>query len=427
MKYAWILIVTLFISSLAEVYAHSGKARYHAVLETDGGSGQLRAISLLLASKNTEIIGIYCTGTESEAVELESKIFSMLEAFHHEGICMGRTLDFLKKIYHNEDELITYVCLNSNGFQEDFYQQIPHFKQKTEQIIIPDLNHEPYINEGIPIVEINAGNGLIFIDSTFLAEAGKIKSRYIRSLNKCQDTIFTTAELTAMYLHDTTLFSETGMSGYAHEIQVFPSPSIDHRAVYLDILMEKEPDFKILSQIPVDENYFQEDVAPYIEPIIQAHGLSEWRAGILCFELHGHIGIYAIIGVKMGLRAREYFNIGLDDLFIESHAGLSPPVSCLNDGLQVSTGSTLGHGLITVQQSGPPEVSATFSFKDSKILLSLKPDNAIRMREDIQRCIKENGILTPAYWEAVRTLALDYWLQFDRNQIFTIKKIEKDG
>lgn len=86
------------------------------------------------------------------------------------------------------------------------------------------------------------------------------------------------------------------------------------------------------------------DVVPIIDSAISRHGPSEWRAGVLTNELHGHLGIYATIGVKMGIRAREYFNIGVDDIFVTTYAGHKPPISCMNDGLQVGTGASVGHG-----------------------------------------------------------------------------------
>ena len=50
----------------------------------------------------------------------------------------------------------------------------------------------------------------------------------------------------------------------------------------------------------------------------------------------------------MGIRAREYFNTGVDEFSAVSFAGSIPPLSCMNDGIQVSTGATPGHGLLTV-------------------------------------------------------------------------------
>ena len=92
----------------------------------------------------------------------------------------------------------------------------------------------------------------------------------------------------------------------------------------------------------------------------------------------------------MGIRAREYFNIGVDDIEVTSYAGHKPPVSCMNDGLQVSTGATLGHGLIRVAEELPVRPEARFSFKGKTIRLRLKPEYADRIRRDVQQmCIRD--------------------------------------
>ena len=136
--------------------------------------------------------------------------------------------------------------------------------------------------------------------------------------------------------------------------------------------------------------------------------------------MHGHLGIYATIGVKMGIRAREYFNIGVDDIRVVTRAGNRPPVSCMNDGLQVGTGASLGHGLIVVDTCAPPRPEARFTFKDKSIRLALKPAYAERIRRDVQRGIALHGDLTEPYWQYIRELALKYWCEFDRHEIFDL-------
>ena len=147
--------------------------------------------------------------------------------------------------------------------------------------------------------------------------------------------------------------------------------------------------------------------------IIQKHGKEEWRIGVLTNELHGHLGIYAIVGAKMGLRARQYFHIGLDDISILSHAGSVPPLSCMNDGLQVSTGGTLGHGLITVSLAPPFQPKADFTFKAKSVCLRLKDEYWDIIREDIKKGIELWGLNTEDYWKYVRKLALNYWLEWE--------------
>ena len=169
---------------------------------------------------------------------------------------------------------------------------------------------------------------------------------------------------------------------------------------------------------PVQHELYAADVVPMVDETIARYGPSEWRAGVLTNELHGHLGIYATIGVKMGIRAREYFNIGVDDIEVTTYAGHNPPISCMNDGLQVGTGASVGHGLITVAENDPPRPEARFSFKGKTIRLALKPEYARRIRRDVEKGIELYGNLTEPYWLYVRGLALQYWLEFDRHGIF---------
>jgi len=75
-------------------------------------------------------------------------------------------------------------------------------------------------------------------------------------------------------------------------------------------------------------------------------GLVEWKAISMTNEIHGHTGIYSIIGAKMGIRAMEYFNVGVNNLEeVTTFAGNNSPLSCFNDGVQISTGATIGQVL----------------------------------------------------------------------------------
>lgn len=176
----------------------------------------------------------------------------------------------------------------------------------------------------------------------------------------------------------------------------------------------------VFNRIPRDRADFQEDVAPLINQIIARHGEQEWEIVVLTNEFHRHLGIYSILGAKMGLAAREHFHVGLDELTIQSHAGLQPPISCLNDGLQVSTGATLGHGTIRIAEGGTPLPSARFTHDDQSITLTLKPTYWNQIKTDIQQTLQTHGLKTPDYWDAVRQLGLRYWLQWSRAELFDI-------
>jgi pyrimidine-specific ribonucleoside hydrolase len=177
----------------------------------------------------------------------------------------------------------------------------------------------------------------------------------------------------------------------------------------------------VFNRLPRQPSHYQEDVAPLINQIIAHHGQREWEVVVLTNEFHRHLGIYSILGAKMGLAARDHFHAGLDELTILSHAGRRPPISCLNDGLQVSTGATLGHGTIRIAEEAPPRPSARFTHDRQTVTLTLKQSYWDRIKQDIQQSIEAHGPNTPAYWQAVRQLGLKYWLQWSRAELFEVE------
>jgi len=138
---------------------------------------------------------------------------------------------------------------------------------------------------------------------------------------------------------------------------------------------------------------------------------------VIANELHRHLGIYSIIGVKMGIRARELLNATLDDLEVTSLASSEPPLSCMNDGLQASTGASLGRGSISIDPSGK-SAGAIFIKGGKRLKMTVKDGVIAGIREDIRRAITEHGDLTPAYFAEVRRLSLLCWLEMDRGDIF---------
>jgi pyrimidine-specific ribonucleoside hydrolase len=127
----------------------------------------------------------------------------------------------------------------------------------------------------------------------------------------------------------------------------------------------------------------------------------------------------------MGIRAREYFNIGVEDMSVLSFAGRKPPLSCLNDGLQVGTGGTLGHGLFTVNDSTQPKAEAVFALGNRKIRIALKKEWAEKIEDAILKAIESYGNLAEPYWDDVRKQAIKFWLEPDRHKIFVIEDIEQ--
>lgn len=172
---------------------------------------------------------------------------------------------------------------------------------------------------------------------------------------------------------------------------------------------------QVLKSFPLHPTLYADDVAQILTPSLERHGEQEWQRIVQANELHGHLGIYSTIGAKMGLYAHE--QLPCTHLHITSYAGNHPPLSCLNDGLQVSTASTLGHGLIRINDSEPrPE--ARFQADGRVITLRLKSHYAMQIESDIAKGMEAYGTQSPQYWKYVRELALRYWLEMDRHKIF---------
>jgi formylmethanofuran dehydrogenase subunit E len=94
-------------------------------------------------------------------------------------------------------------------------------------------------------------------------------------------------------------------------------------------------------------------------------------------RLHGHSGPYLNLGIKMGLLALEILEVkGYFDLSTEVELEYHTPMSCLIDGLQVSTGCTLGKGNIKVikVKDNPGIISALFKADRKTLLVNLKPE-----------------------------------------------------
>jgi pyrimidine-specific ribonucleoside hydrolase len=181
----------------------------------------------------------------------------------------------------------------------------------------------------------------------------------------------------------------------------------------------------VFETFPRTADLFRPDVRPFVERIISRHGPEEWETVVLTSEFHTHLGIYSIVGAKMGLRAREYFGADLDGLKVTSWAGRTPPISCLTDGLQASTGATLGHGTIAVADSPAPMPKAYFTRGDTTICLELKPAYWQRVKDDIAKVIEQHGPNSDAYWSAVRQLGIRYWADWSRSDIFDLTVIHE--
>jgi len=463
---------------------HSTKARFHILIDTDAALDDLRAICLFLASPEFEILAITTSDGALSPEEGLLKVRALLKSLGHEGIptalgkvvqreapswrdfCQGirwgdeenintrdemKAVDLILNALENEAEPVIAVCLGGLTNMAQAIGAKPQIKDRISRIVwyndsIDPLSGTNYdidrkaahdvISTGIPL-EVISSSG----ENTFVFDAGILKSieavpspyaeRIVTAHN--DKTILRRIEsghlrlwddLLPVYLLYPDMFECKTMDEAARLRQLTVKNGEEIKAEFLEILKSRDNvKSLVFTGFPDSPELFADDVRPYMDRIIRKHGKEEWRVGVLTNELHGHLGIYSIIGAKMGLRARQYFNIGVDDISVVSYAGSTPPLSCMNDGLQVSTGGTVGHGLFAVCPEPPYRPEATFTFKEITVRIRLKDQYWDIVKRDIQKGVKLYGSGTEENWEYVRRLALQYWLKWDRREIFLLEVI----
>jgi len=171
-----------------------------------------------------------------------------------------------------------------------------------------------------------------------------------------------------------------------------------------------------LEYYPTNPSLFNKTVRPFVTQIIDRHGLEEWKATLLTNEMHRHLGLWSLIGAKMGVRAREVLDTPFDAIKVVSFAGYKPPFSCINDGIQISTGASLGRGTISNTLLGQPE--AIFVYHEKRFLMAPKPEIRATVKQVIKDLSEKYGFQSPRYFEELDKVSVKYWLEWKRDEMF---------
>lgn len=482
-KYIFFSILILFYSSL--IFANTSKAKDHIIIDTDAAADDLRTICLLLASDEIEVIAITTSDGALDPKKGLIKVRALLKSFGREGIPTApgeisqsnsppwrrfnqninwgdenlietnskrNAADLIISSIETEEKPVTVICLGSLTNISDAFCIKPEIIEGVERIVWYNDNIHPnsgtnyeidkkaaghILGEDITVDVVSNANGKqIVFTKKLLQSIEDIKTPYAQKIAKShrQNEVYQLInighlglwdDLVALYLLYPELSEREIIEGYPNHsiIRFLKSDKIEEKIIEI-LSCDNEDRSVIFKQFPNDSHLFREDISQFMNRIIKKHGKKEWKIVVLTNEFHDHLGIYSIIGAKMGLRAREYFDVGLDDLLVASYAGSQPPISCLNDGLQVSTGATLGHGTISISKDLPPIPKAIFTFKNTIISLQLKEDYWDIAEKDIKQGIKQHGLLTDNYWRFIRERAIRYWLEWSRKEIFNLKIID---
>lgn len=360
----------------------------------------------------------------------------------------------IKEALNAQTSPIIYLCLGPMTNLAEAIRQDPEIKCKISRIIFfgsPPDSADPGWNtardpeaaarvfaSGIDIYCIHpAKKNLLPFDRNVLEKIDAVGSPTARlvsaihrrpAVQKAIDHqhLMIWDENTVIYLEHPELFKIAPASGHSHLMRLNGFDAKGVSRAYTKCLgypADAHLDYRhavVLKMFPHDPAMFNPDMAPHVNRIIRKHGVEEWKATVLTHELHRHLGIYSLMGAKMGVRAREILRAPFDTLKVVSHAGNKPPLSCMNDGLQVSTGASLGRGTIQIDSENP-RPAATFLYRNQRLTLTLKSQWQEKIKADIKAAIKQFGGLNQAYFAHIRKLSIQYWLDFNREEIFDQK------
>lgn len=479
-KSALILLILLY--TFNDINAHSGKPKYHVIIDTDGAIDDMRAISMFLAGNDIHVLAVIGSHGTLSPYSSSLKVNSLLRSCYHEGIPVGTGREtnikppvwnkfaesiqwgtdksqekivfpsasvLLNKTIKNYSKKITLIALGSLTTYADLLVKNPEYISKIESVIwYNDANIETGFNYNadstslkiikklnIPLKIVSNNRNDLICDTTYLSFIQNVNSVYAKQIYSVHQQSNVSEkvkekhlklwdDLLPLYLTVPIIFTNEKKENITYV-------SIDKK-IPLNFIYETVAELLIsgtrsnnrtFRTFPVDTSLYIQSIIDILPETLKKYGETEWKAIALTNEIHGHTGIYSIIGAKMGVRACEYFNVGINNLQVTSFAGRKPPLSCLNDGIQISTGATIGQGLITVSDSIYKIPTVIFEFNGQKIKMTLKDEIAEKIRNEIKQGIKDYGLLSEKYWIYIEESAVQYWSNFDRHNIFIIKKL----
>lgn len=475
-KFIYIILLIIFFQN--QILAHSSKPKYHVIIDTDGAIDDMRAISMFLAGNDVRVLAITCSQGTLEPNSCYNKVNSLLNTFFHNGISIGigdktnypfpewngfadkinwgneinisqnneNAIDLLNRTINDYPFKITLIALGSLKTYSDWVKNNPKNINNIERIIwyndkekgfnylIDTLSFNFIKKSNIRLdIVLNNRNDLI-CNNEYLSYLKSTNSIYAQQIFKVhnqspvlekvkQNHLQLWDDLLPLYLTTNILFNINKKENinYVSIDKLIPVNFIYETIAKL-LISGTSTNNRAFISFPVDTILYKKEYAEMLTNTVNKYGEIEWKAITMTNEIHGHTGIYSIIGAKMGIRACEYFNVGVNNLKVTTFVGNNPPLSCLNDGIQISTGATIGQGLITISDTVIQIPTVIFEFNKQKIKITLKAEISKQMQAEIKQGVAKYEF-TDEYWTYIEELALKYWANFNRHEIFNIERI----
>ena len=112
-------------------------------------------------------------------------------------------------------------------------------------------------------------------------------------------------------------------------------------------------------------------------------------------RFHGHIGPFLAVGLRMGLVATERLGRAPMSMKAVVRVMPRPPRSCVVDGVQYSTGCTMGKANIEIE-ADPDGVAVDFFLGPDSVRITLRPDFLRRIESDLEGA-EEKAVIDYAF------------------------------
>jgi formylmethanofuran dehydrogenase subunit E len=129
-------------------------------------------------------------------------------------------------------------------------------------------------------------------------------------------------------------------------------------------------------------------------------------------KLHGHLGPFLVIGVRMGKTVKSILNLNTGDnseLEATAKIPLLTPISCIIDGIQTTTHCTVGNQKLKIENSKEIAVNFKLQHSNRKLKVLVNP----KIVEKLMNRISEGASNEELAWEIAR---------MPESQLFTIEK-----
>ncbi len=444
------------------------------VIDTDLGLDDAAALAVALQSSEVRIAAVVATPGASGPASITSQLERVLDRFNRRDIALyappadmtdnpppfrafaeaaiGDVLteevapfhrSFAADAYVADDEKTIVVALGPLTNLAAALRAEPQIARRIHQVVVAgdpegwnvqhDLAAWQTVQQAeLEIVFVDAGafgakphgwqeeagrlGGRTSIGATFLhrlwADAA-VRKHYFETFGPFHD------ELAVLYLLDHHVFEQVKDDG---AVVVAPLNNAVAATLFERALSRgrQRKQRVVFAERALPDGVLQSDVRARRARMLANNGPDEWFAQLLMNELHDHLGAYSVIGVKMGLRAAELLNAPPHAMRVVSHAPPAPPVSCINDGIIVGSGSTPGRALFA-HAPGGEGVSATFTYNGRSVTLKVKPEYQQKIRGHIQGLLSRHTLEDAAYWSGVRALGLDIWENWHRCDLFEVQ------